>query len=104
MKVTLSKAISAHGEDMTELDMREPTAEDVMELGFPYLVVQSDDGQGVELRPKVAGRYISRLAKIPMSSVKQMAVGDLSKLQGLIMGFFGQGEEDDNGEEAAQSE
>jgi len=99
MKVTLSKAISAHGEDVTELDMREPTAEDVMELGFPYLVVQSDDGQGVELRPKVAGRYISRLAKIPMSSVKQLTVGDLSKFQGLIMGFFGQG---DDAEQAAQ--
>ncbi|MGY6129103.1 phage tail assembly protein (plasmid) [Paraburkholderia strydomiana] len=93
MIVTLSKPVTAHGEEVMELDMREPTAEDVMELGFPYLVVQSDDGQGVELRPKVAGRYISRLAKVPMSSVKQLTVGDLSKFQGLIMGFFGQGDE-----------
>lgn len=93
MIVTLSKPITAHGEEVTQLDMREPTAEDVMEIGFPYLVVQSDDGQGVELRPKVAGRYISRLAKVPMSSVKQLTVGDLSKFQGLIMGFFGQGDE-----------
>ncbi|MFM0495592.1 phage tail assembly protein [Paraburkholderia caledonica] len=93
MIVTLSKPITAHGEEVTQLDLREPTAEDVMEIGFPYLVVQSDDGQGVELRPKVAGRYISRLAKVPMSSVKQLTVGDLSKFQGLIMGFFGQGDE-----------
>jgi hypothetical protein len=90
MIVTLSKPITAHGEETQELDLREPTAKDVMELGYPYLVVQGDDGQGVELRPKVVGRYVVRLAKIPMSSVEQLAIADLSALQATIMGFFGQ--------------
>ena len=90
MKVTLSKQISAHGEETQELELRDPTAKDVMELGYPYLVVQSDDGQGVELRPKVVARYVVRLAKIPMSSVEQLAIADLSALQAIVMGYFGQ--------------
>ena len=90
MIVTLSKPITAHGEETQELELREPTAKDVMELGYPYLVVQSDDGQGVELRPKVVARYVVRLAKIPMSSVEQLAISDLSALQAIVMGFFGQ--------------
>ncbi|BAO88915.1 phage tail assembly protein [Caballeronia cordobensis] len=90
MKVSLSKPITAHAEEVLELDLRDPTAKDVMELGYPYLVVQSDDGQGVELRPKVVARYVVRLAKIPMSSVEQLAIGDLSALQAHVMSFFGQ--------------
>lgn len=90
MKVTLSKPIKAHGEEVCELELTEPTAKDVMELGYPYLMVPNDEGDtGIELRPKVAGRYISRLAKIPMSSVEQMAIADLQQLQGTVMGFFG---------------
>lgn len=88
--IKLSQPIKAHGEEVSELELSEPTTKDVMELGYPYLVVPSDtDETGIELRPKVAGRYISRLAKIPMSSVEQLAIADLQLLQGEIMGFFG---------------
>ncbi|CAG9172389.1 phage tail assembly protein [Cupriavidus respiraculi] len=91
--VTLSKAITAHGEERREIELREPSGEDLMEIGYPYIVVQSDTGgQGVELRPKVVARYVSKLAQIPMSSVKQIGLADLQKLQGIVMGFFGQEE------------
>ncbi|RJG06246.1 phage tail assembly protein [Noviherbaspirillum cavernae] len=94
MKIRLSKPIIAHGAEVSELDLADPTSEDVMELGYPYLVVPSDtDDTGIELRPKVVGRYVSRLAKIPMSSVKQMAIADLQQMQGVVMGFFGVSEE-----------
>ena len=91
--VPLVKEITAHGEKVSELTLREPDGEDLMEIGYPYIVVQSDvGGQGVELRPKVVARYVSKLAKIPMSSVKQIGLADLQKLQGVVMGFFGQEE------------
>jgi hypothetical protein len=91
--VNLSKPINAHGEERRELELREPSGEDLMEIGYPYIVVQSDTGgQGVELRPKVVARYVSKLAQIPMSSVKQIGLADLQKLQGIVMGFFGQEE------------
>lgn len=91
--VPLSKPINAHGESVIELELREPGGEDLMDIGYPYIVVQSDTGgQGVELRPKVVARYVSKLAQIPMSSVKQIGLADLQKLQGVVMGFFGQEE------------
>lgn len=93
VSVPLAKEITAHGEKVKELVLREPEGDDLMEIGYPYIVVQSDTGgQGVELRPKVVARYVSKLAKIPMSSVKQIGLADLQKLQGVVMGFFGQEE------------
>ncbi|MNY75391.1 hypothetical protein D3C86_2146520 [compost metagenome] len=56
-------------------------------------MVQSDtDEQGIELRPKVVARYVSKLARIPMTSVKQIGLADLQRLQAVVMGFFGQEE------------
>lgn len=90
MKVTLSRAITAHGEELTELDLREPTGEEVMAIGYPYLVViGEDDTQGIELRPKIVGRYVSKLAGIPPSSLNTLSAGDISKLTAAVMGFFG---------------
>lgn len=85
----LSKPIKAHGEEVTSLELSEPTTKDVMELGYPYLLIPGEL-EGIQLQPKIAGRYISRLAKIPMSSVEQLSINDLQQLQVLIMGFFGE--------------
>jgi hypothetical protein len=86
----LKRPVTAHGEQVSELQLEEPTTKLVMELGYPYLVV---DG-GVQLQPKVAARYISRLAKVPMSTVEALPIPDLQFLQAWIMGFFGDGAED----------
>lgn len=90
--VKLSKPIQAHDQQVTELVLREPTVEDVMELGYPFLVVPNDaEGSGVELRPKVVAKYVVRLAQVPMSTVKAMTLGDLSACQAVVMDFFGGG-------------
>lgn len=89
--IKLSKPIEAHGEQVSELTLREPTTEDVIANGHPFLIIQSeDDGTAVEIRAKSIARYISLLAGIPMSSVKELALSDFSKCQGAVMGFFGQ--------------
>jgi len=89
MEFQLSKPIKAHGEEVSVLDISSPTAKDVMDLGYPFVMIPGDT-EAMQLQPKVAGRYISKLAKIPMSSVEQLAIKDLLELQTIIMGFFGE--------------
>lgn len=95
MKVALSKPITAHGEETSELTFREPTTEDVMQIGMPQLLIPSADGEsvGVEVRTKVVGQYISRLAAVPLSSVKSMSIKDFNACTGVVMGFFSAGAE-----------
>lgn len=90
MKIILSKPITVHGEEVTELELREPTGEDVIALGFPYLIVLGDgDEQAIEMRPKVISRYASRLAGIPPSSLNKISPADFSVVTGAVIGFFG---------------
>lgn len=91
--VALSKPITAHGEEVSELTFRKPTTEDVMELGLPQLVVVSEDGSpGVEVRTKVVGRYVARLAAIPANSVKALTIRDFNQCISVVMGFFNEGD------------
>lgn len=90
MKVTLSKSIQAHGEDVTELELREPTGEDVIAIGYPYLIlIGDDDSQAMEIRPKIIARYVGKLAGIPPSAINKVTPGDFSRLTGAVMSFFG---------------
>lgn len=88
--VTLRRPVKAHGDEVGELTLREPTTKDIMEIGLPTLLVPSGDGQavGVEIRQKVVGRFISRLAQIPMSSVESLHPADFSRCSAVVMGFF----------------
>lgn len=94
VSVELKKPVKAHAEEVSELTLREPVPKDVMELGSPQLIVPSADGDtaGVEIRGKVIGRYICRLASIPMSSVEALDIADFMKCQGVIMSFLASGE------------
>ena len=89
----LSKPIQAHGKEITEIVLRPPTVEDIMELGTPMLMFPGADGNsvGLEIRAKVIGQYVMRLGKVPLSTVKAMALADFQKAQGEIMSFFGDG-------------
>lgn len=92
--IKLSKAITAHGDEVSEITLREPTTKDIIELGLPTLIIPGDDGQstGVEIRQKVVARYVSRLAAIPMGSVEALSVKDFSLCTAAVMGFFGSGD------------
>lgn len=88
----LSKPITAHGEEVRELTLAEPTTKDVRELGYPFTALPDANGEiKITLYPEIAARYITRLARVPMSSVDQLAIGDLFGLHMVIVGFFGQG-------------
>lgn len=94
IRVTLNKPIKAHDAELEALEFREPTPEDVMQLGTPQLLVPGADGEsvGIEIRAKVIGQYIVRLAKIPPSSMKEMSLSDFMRCQGVVMGFFNSGD------------
>lgn len=92
--IQLSKPIKAHGDEVSEISLREPTTKDIIELGLPTLIIPGADGQstGVEIRQPVVARYISRLAAIPMGSVESLSVKDFSLCTAAVMGFFGSGD------------
>ena len=100
----LSKPIKAHGEELVELVLSEPTAKDVRELGYPFMAVPGANGVAEpKLYPDIGAKYIVRLAKIPMSSVDQLTPGDLFVLHSEICGFFGVGEETSSKSESSSS-
>lgn len=85
MRIELTRPIQAHGQEVTALELREPTAGDIMECGYPLAI-----GDG-EAKPQadVVGRLIARLAGVPPSAVKAMSMADFQTAMGVILGFFG---------------
>ena len=92
--IILKTPLVVHGEEVAELTLREPTSEDVMQIGTPTLLIPSADGEslGVEIRARVVGQYIMRLAAIPLSSVKALSIADFQQCTRVVMGFFGSGD------------
>lgn len=80
----LSKPISAHGEEITELKLREPTGRDIRECGFAHRI----SADGVNFSSNTVMTYIERLADIPPRSVEQIAPKDLFDLSIIISDFF----------------
>lgn len=81
--IPLSKPITAHGEEISELTLRD--------AGIGALegvkATLSDTGLGIDLGdlPKV----IARLADIPPSSARTISLRDLSKLVPEVFDFLG---------------
>ena len=94
LTIQLKSLIQAHGEEVSQLTLREPTTEDIIDLGTPMLIVIGADGKstGIEMRQPVIAAYISRLGAIPMSSVKSLKPRDFSAVSASVMSFFGDGE------------
>lgn len=102
--INLDRPIMVRGESVDQLTIREPEGEDLMEIGYPYLIVTGDDkSEAIELRPKIIGRYLVKLANIPPSSVKQLSIADVQKLQAKIMSFFGQKTEGTSSDSSSES-
>ena len=90
MKYTLNKPITIGDAEVSELDLREMTGKDMIEIGFPYLIITSDDAPQIKIQAGVIVKYISKLAAIPPSAVEKISPLDISGLTGVVMGFFGQ--------------
>ncbi len=81
----LSKPITAHGEEITEIEFSEPTGKQVIEIGLPYSMSSDSD---ISLKMALVCRYITALGKIPPSAVAQMSPPDLNSAAWVVAGFF----------------
>lgn len=84
--ITLTKSVKRGDEEISVLDLREPTAGDVMECGYPLTI---GDGEATP-NADVIGKLISKLAGVPPSVVKQLSVSDFQACLGVVLGFFGE--------------
>lgn len=83
--VTLSKPVQAHGEDISVVELQDPSFEQIQKLGTPV----SLDGNGnFTINTQVALKYIPELAGIPPSSLKNLSAYDLNNLCWAVWRFF----------------
>ena len=84
--VKLHVPIDAHGEPLTELNLRRPTVQEVRAIkALPYKIDKSEE---VSLDMDVAAKYIAVCAGIPPSSVNQLDLADLNALSWAVASFF----------------
>ncbi|AWY39417.1 phage tail assembly protein [Pseudomonas putida] len=84
--VQLQVAIEAHGEPLTELNLRRPTVQEVRTIkALPYKI---DKNEEVSLDMDVTAKYIAVCTGIPPSSVNQLDLADLNTLSWAIASFF----------------
>jgi len=78
--VTLQVPIEAQGEQLTVLNLRRPTVQEVRAIkALPYKIDKNEE---------VTAKYIAVCAGIPPSSVNQLDLSDLNTLSWAIAGFF----------------
>ncbi|MEQ8585156.1 MAG: phage tail assembly protein [Thalassobaculaceae bacterium] len=80
--VTLSKAIEAHGKQVTELTFNEPTLAVLEDLELHFT-----DG-GVKLKLGAVIGAIAAMADIPPSSAKQIPLSDLMAIAAELKDFL----------------
>ncbi len=88
-KIILSKPIKVGEEEFASLELREPTVSDVTDIGYPFTMIETDNGASLQVNPKIILRYASKLGAVPPSSLSSISLSDLSRLSAVIMGFFG---------------
>ena len=91
--IILSTPITAHGEEMDQINLRPPTTADLIDLGQPMRLLPGNglDEAAIEVRMNVVAHYVARLAAIPLSSVKALSLSDFGKATQAVLGFFGEG-------------
>lgn len=83
--ITLSVPIQAHGDQVSKLELKKPTGEQVCRLGLPYTM--TPDGE-VSINMKKVKGYLIELCSIPASAVEQIEPADLNTAAWDVAGFF----------------
>ncbi len=80
--------VEAHGEQVKELVLREPTGADVIAVGNPVQFDPISDPPRILVDDKRMAAMISRLAEVPPSSVAKLKPKELISLGWLLTPFF----------------
>ncbi|KAA8693619.1 MULTISPECIES: phage tail assembly protein [Pseudomonas syringae group] len=84
--IDLASPIEAHGETVSQLTFRRPTAQEARAIkALPYRI---DKNEEVSLDLDVAAKYIAVCAGIPPSSVNQLDLCDINTLSWKVASFF----------------
>jgi len=84
--IKLAIPIKAHDEELTELNLRRPTVQEVRAIkSLPYKIDQNDE---VSLDMDASAKYIAVCAGIPPTSVNQLDLSDLHTASWAIARFF----------------
>lgn len=86
--VRLHKPISAHGDLLKELTLREPTGMDIINCGNPVKLDFSKTPPEVTFDERKMAAMICTLASIPTSSVGKMHPKDWNTVAWVVAGFF----------------
>ena len=88
MTFPLPKPIKAHGKEMTELTIKEPTGKDVIAVGTPVDFDPTQDPPRLYMNTQKMAAMISRLAEVPPSSVEQLSPKTISQIGWILAPFF----------------
>lgn len=84
-EIVLSKPIKAHGEEISVLELREPSYDEIEQFGIPFNYTASGE---MNLNTASALKYIPVLAGIPRSSAAQMTPKDIFSVGMAVISFF----------------
>ena len=88
--IKLSKYLTHGDEEITEIELREPTVEDIVDLDDPYVLLVNDKETAIKVNNKTILKYISRLSALPPSVLKDLTRDDFGKLKAVVMNFLGE--------------
>jgi Phage tail assembly chaperone proteins, E, or 41 or 14 len=86
--VELKKPVMANGEMTNKLTFREPTGNDMLQLGERWPVNIDWQTGEVSPNPAVMANVISLLGAVPPSTVKALGGKDFATCSHRLMGFF----------------
>lgn len=91
-EIELSTPLVIGNEEISVLKMRPPIAKDLIDIGYPFLVMQGDEGTFIKILPAVVAKYASKLAGVPPSAIAKIEnLDDFRAIQEAVMDFLGGG-------------
>lgn len=83
--ISLSKSVQAHGATISELELQDPSLEQIQQFGLP---VSMDSSGNFTVNVPVAIRYVPVLSGLPPSSLKNLSPFDVNSLCWAVWRFF----------------
>jgi Phage tail assembly chaperone proteins, E, or 41 or 14 len=87
--IKLREPIIAHGDKITELKFREPTALDYEQIGDPVRIIFNPDGTFQhEINPAKMNAMLAQLAAVNLGAIRQIKVPKLKAISFVIANSF----------------
>lgn len=91
-RIKLIEPISGHGEQITEVVLREPRSNDFFSLGVPYVWAQNADGSTFPVEySEIIKAYLEKCCASPDPLLlSQLCLTDAMAVKDAMLGFFTQ--------------